>query len=426
MQSILIEGGTPLAGDIIIQGSKNAALPILAACVLTDEISVIRNVPYITDVENMLYLLQMFGAVVSRTKEAVRIDTSNMQWEAIEEIGADYEPFRQMRASIILLGPLLGKYRSARIGYPGGCNIGARPFDIHINALTAMGAEVKLNEKYIQISCPNGLNGADIRFQRVSVGATENAILAAVLAKGTTYISGAAREPEIVMLCECLQSMGAIIEGVGSASLRITGRERLCGADYRIGGDRIAAGTYLTMAAMCGGELTVRGIDSSHLDSYLRILRQTGCRLFFDEDSVSLVMRSRLMAVGPVTTEPFPGFPTDLQPLLMAAMCIADGKSMITETIFENRFTCAEQLRKMGAVIELTQNRAVIYGDVSRGLRGTVVEAKDLRGGAALLAAGLSASGVTQLFGITHLLRGYERPQEVLKGLGAKLRLEQA
>lgn len=418
MPYFAMNGGFPLKGEITVQGSKNAVLPMMAAAVLHRGITVFTNVPEITDVSDMAEILEHLGCSVSRRGDVLLIDA-----RVLENCEIPREMGRKMRSSIMLLGAVLGRLGKAVAYHPGGCCIGARPVDLHCRALEQLGAEVDCEEDQITVRARR-LTGGEIFLPFPSVGATENAILAAVAASGETRIEGCAREPEIFQLCQFLVGMGARIVGIGSSSLRIAGGEPLHDVCYRVEGDRIAAATYLYGAAACRGEVTVEGICPEYLKLPLEMLEKTGCRIERWENAVKAVSRERLKALPFVQTEVYPGFPTDLQPLWMSIMALADGTAGIRENIFEARFQAAGELIKMGAEITVEGRRAWVTG--KKQLAGQRVKAHDLRCGAALVLAGLAAKGQTRVDGIHYIKRGYEDLPGTLRELGARITEEQA
>ena len=423
MDKIRIRGGKQLNGVIRIGGAKNAALPLMAACLLTDEPLVLSNVPHLADITTMANLLGQHGAQVSlEGHDDASGHTGRVMSLTARDIVSTTAPYnlvRRMRASVLVLGPLVAREGEATVSLPGGCAIGTRPVDIHLEGLEALGAEIEVESGYIRASAPNGLRGARYAFPKVSVGATENLLLAACLASGETILENAAREPEITDLAECLIAMGAKITGLGSATLVIEGVERLHGARHEIMPDRIEAGTYAIAVAIAGGEVELAGAKMSHIDSAMAQLRQTGT-IVEDRPGGIFISRSDsdLEAVD-VGTDPYPGFPTDLQAQFLALMTVANGASVITETIFENRFMHVPELHRMGANITLQGRSALIRG--VENLAGAPVMASDLRASASLVIAGLAAEGVTEVRRIYHLDRGYERLEEKLRLVGADI-----
>jgi len=413
MDKLLIEGGSRLSGEIAISGAKNAALPILCAALLTAETVTFTNVPQLNDIGTLLELLGQMGVKVARAGDTVTLDASGLNNPV-----APYEMVKTMRASILVLGPLVARCGEARVSLPGGCAIGARPVDQHIKGLQAMGAEVRVEHGYVHATVPR-LKGARLFTDMVTVTGTENLMMAAVLADGETVIENAAREPEVVDLANCLVAMGAQISGAGSDVIRIRGVERLHGATHRIMPDRIETGTYLCAAAVTGGSVRLTGTSSSYLDAVIDKLMDAGCEVVSERDAIRLSAPARLNAVS-LRTAPYPAFPTDMQAQFMAINCVASGVAMIRETIFENRFMHAVELQRLGADIRIDGNTAVVQGVAK--LEGATVMATDLRASASLVVAGLVAEGETMIERIYHLDRGYERLEEKLAALGAKVR----
>ncbi|MEI7430374.1 MAG: UDP-N-acetylglucosamine 1-carboxyvinyltransferase [Betaproteobacteria bacterium] len=414
MDKLLIEGGTPLAGDVAISGAKNAALPILCASLLTAEPLHLKNVPHLNDISTMLRLIGQMGVEVSMEGNEGLILCSH----GLNNPVAPYDMVKTMRASILVLGPLLARCGEAKVSLPGGCAIGARPVDQHIKGLQAMGAEIHVENGYI-LAKAKRLKGARIVTDMVTVTGTENLMMAAVLADGETIIENAAREPEVVDLAHCLIAMGARISGAGTDSIVIQGVERLHGATHAIMPDRIETGTYLCAAAVTGGRVRLTNTSSVYLDSVIQKLRETGCEVLAQGDEIVLNAPSRLKAVG-IRTEPYPAFPTDMQAQFMAINCVAEGSAVIRETIFENRFMHAVELIRLGADIKIDANNALVTGVPH--LDGATVMATDLRASASLVIAGLVAQGETLIERIYHLDRGYERIEEKLTRLGAKVK----
>jgi UDP-N-acetylglucosamine 1-carboxyvinyltransferase len=419
MDSMRIIGGTPIKGKIHISGAKNAALPLLAACLLTDETLTLGNVPHLADIATMANLLGQLGVGLSLNGHQKQTPTGrvmDLKAATISSITAPYELVRKMRASILVLGPLLARAGEAKVSLPGGCAIGTRPVDLHITALEKLGAEIALDNGYIHAKAPKGLIGAEVIFPMVTVTGTENVMMAATLAKGVTTIVNAAREPEVIDLAECLKAMGAEIEGIGSDRLRITGKDKLHGACHDVVADRIEAGTFAMAAAITDGDVELIGARLEHLNSVARVMEEAGVRLEATGQGLRAYRANGLKGVD-VMTEPYPGFPTDLQAQMMALMCVANGASMITETIFENRFMHVPELRRMGANITVHNSSAMVRGVPS--LTGAPVMATDLRASVSLALAGLAAKGETILNRIYHLDRGYERLEEKLAACGA-------
>ena len=414
MDKLLIQGGAPLSGDIAISGAKNAALPILCACLLTAEPLHLRNVPHLNDIATMLRLIAQMGVEVTMDgNDGLMLDS-----HALHNPVAPYDMVKTMRASILVLGALVARCGEARVSLPGGCAIGARPVDQHIKGLQAMGAEVGVEHGYVHAKASR-LKGARIVTDMVTVTGTENLMMAAVLADGETVIENAAREPEVVDLANCLIAMGARIVGAGTDRIVIQGVERLHGAMHSIMPDRIETGTYLCAAAASGGDVRLTQTSATYLDAVIDKLREAGCEIACAGNDISLKAPRRLKAVS-LRTEPYPAFPTDMQAQFMAINCVADGTAVIRETIFENRFMHAVELIRLGANIKLDGNNAVVTG-VSH-LDGATVMATDLRASASLVIAGLVAQGETLIERIYHLDRGYERIEEKLARLGASVR----
>lgn len=421
MDKIRIRGGKPLNGTIRIGGAKNAALPLMAACLLSDEPLVLSNVPHLADITTMANLLGQHGTQVSLeghdAKEGHTGRVMSLTARDIASTTAPYDLVRRMRASVLVLGPLVAREGVATVSLPGGCAIGTRPVDIHLSGLEALGAEIEVESGYIRASAPQGLRGARYAFPKVSVGATENLLLAASLADGQTILENAAREPEITDLAECLIAMGAKITGVGSDTLVIEGVSKMHGAQHEIMPDRIEAGTFAMAVAIAGGEVLLEGARLSHIDAAMDQLRRTGTVVEGREGGIFVSRTgSEILAVD-VETDPYPGFPTDLQAQFLALMTVANGASVVTETIFENRFMHVPELHRMGANITL-QGRSALVRGVER-LEGAPVMASDLRASASLVMAGLVAEGETEVRRIYHLDRGYERLEEKLQLVGA-------
>lgn len=412
-----IKGGNPLRGKLWISGAKNAALPLLTASLLTDETLTLANVPQLADIATMANLLGQHGVSIGLTATGGKGHTVELCAKNITSTTAPYELVRKMRASILVLGPLVARAREAKVSLPGGCAIGTRPVDLHISALRQMGAEITLSDGYIHASAPGGLQGAEIIFPLVTVTGTENILMAAALAKGETTIINAAREPEVSDLAHCLVAMGAEIEGIGTDKLRVVGKDRLHGAHHQVISDRIEAGTFAMAAAITGGDLELIGARMDCLKSMFRILATAGVRGEETAEGIRVWCEGERVSGVDVMTEPFPGFPTDLQAQFMALMCTAQGASMITETIFENRFMHVPELARMGANITVHGSSAMVRG-VAR-MRGAPVMATDLRASVSLALAGLAADGETILNRIYHLDRGYERLEEKLGACGA-------
>ena len=414
MDKLLIEGGVPLTGEIGVSGAKNATLPILTAALLTGEPLTVSNVPHLRDVTTMLNLLAQMGVAVSMDEKlGVELAASN-----ITDPVASYELVKTMRASVLVLGPLVARCGEARVSLPGGCAIGLRPVDQHLKGLQAMGAEVSIEHGYISVRAKR-LRGANICMDLVTVTGTENLMMAATLAAGTTRIENAAREPEVVDLADCLNAMGARVRGAGSDVITIEGVERLHGARHRVMPDRIETGTFLAAAAATGGSIRLTGARPDILDSVLEKLREAGAHIETGQDWISLGTNGALNAVN-VRTSPYPAFPTDMQAQFMALDSVARGTALVTETIFENRFMHVQELKRLGADIEVEGNTAVVKGVPH--LDGATVMATDLRASASLVLAGLIARGTTTVERVYHLDRGYERIEEKLTRLGARIK----
>ncbi len=418
MDSILVRGNGPLKGAIPIAGAKNACLTLMPATLLSDEPLTLTNAPRLSDIKTMTQLLQSLGAEVTSMQGGQVLALSSHD---LTNLTADYDIVRKMRASNLVLGPLLARAGRAIVSLPGGCAIGARPMDLHISGLEALGAEIELKEGYLHAHAPRGLKGAVIEQRFASVGATENIVMAATLAKGTTVLRNAAREPEIVDLVACLRAMGAQIVGEGTSTIEIQGVDRLHGATHRVVADRIELGTYMIAPAIAGGEVELLGGRRDLVSSFSDKLEEAGVEITEDKAKGSLTVRcknGRVEAVN-VRTEVFPGFPTDLQAQMMALMCTANGTSVLEETIFENRFMHAPELTRMGARIEVHGGHATVSG-VER-LKGAPVMATDLRASVSLILAGLAAEGETLVRRVYHLDRGYEHVEEKLSAVGADI-----
>jgi UDP-N-acetylglucosamine 1-carboxyvinyltransferase len=414
MDKLLIEGGRPLEGEVRVSGAKNAALPILCAALLAREPLVVTNLPQLKDVKTMRSLLSQMGvAQDARTPGTVSLDAATIDWPL-----APYELVKTMRASILALGPLVARCGEARVSLPGGCAIGLRPVDQHVKGLSAMGAEIDLEHGYISARAKR-LVGTRYVFDVVTVTGTENLLMAATLAEGTTTLENAAREPEVVDLARCLTSMGANIAGAGTDRIVIEGVERLHGATHAVMPDRIETGTYLAAIVAAGGDATVRGTQADTLEAILGKLAEAGAEVTVMDDAIRIARREPLKAFN-LRTAPFPGFPTDMQAQMMAVATRAEGTSVITETIFENRMMHVQELVRLGAEIEVEGNTAIVRG-VGK-LTGADVMATDLRASACLVIAGLMAAGATTIDRIYHLDRGYERIEEKLSQLGASIR----
>ncbi len=413
MQQFLVSGGATLKGDVVISGAKNAALPILFATILAEQPSVLSNVPVLKDIDTTFKLLRIFGAEVSRDDHQVTVDAT-----AIHSQMAPYELVKTMRASILALGPLLARFGHAEVSLPGGCAIGARPVNLHIDGLRKMGAEITVEAGYIKAKATR-LKGAHIFMDIVSVTGTENLMMAAVLADGLTIIENAAREPEVVDLAKYLIAMGADIQGAGTDTIRITGKEKLHGARHTVLPDRIETGTFLVAAAVTGGDVTCLNASPAELEVVLEKLREAGADVTTGPDWIRLNMTGRTLKSVNVKTVPHPGFPTDMQAQFTVLNVVAEGVGMVTETIFENRFMHVPELQRMGADIQLEGNTALIKHTDK--LMGAQVMATDLRASASLVIAGLVAEGETVVDRIYHIDRGYEQIEHKLKGLGANI-----
>jgi UDP-N-acetylglucosamine 1-carboxyvinyltransferase len=415
MDRIRIRGGRPLAGEIVIGGSKNAGLPLMAAGLLTDERLLLTNVPGLADIKTMAALIGQLGVAVERPGDDGRALSIG---GAIASTEAPYDIMRKMRASVLVLGPLVARIGEARVSLPGGCAIGTRPIDLHLKGLEQMGATIRLDAGYVVASAPHGLHGATIVFPFPSVGATENLLMAASLADGRTVLANAAREPEISDLADCLVAMGAEIEGIGTDRLTIDGVRRLSGASHAIIPDRIETGTYACAAAIAGGQVHLRGARIDHLGALVHALAEAGVEVVARDGGLT-VKRMNGLHGADVVTEPYPGFPTDMQAQFMALMCVSDGAAMITETIFENRFMHVPELNRMGARINVRGASAIVRGVPA--LSGASVMATDLRASVSLVLAGLAAQGETIVNRVYHLDRGYEAVEQKLAACGADI-----
>ncbi len=415
MDKLLIKGRSPLNGEIYASGAKNSALPILASSLLSDSPLTVGNLPHLNDVTTMLELLGSMGVDVMLSDEMeVQVDASS-----IKNLDARYELVKTMRASILVLGPLLARFQGATVALPGGCAIGSRPVNLHIEAMRSMGAEITIEDGYIKASVDGRLKGSKISFDPVSVTATENVIMAACLAEGITTIQNAAKEPEVIDLANCLISMGARIEGAGSDTIKIEGVETLAGSAFSVMPDRVEVGTYLTAAAMTGGKVKIKSAKPEYLTSVITKLESTGALIQTGEDWVEITMEKDRPSSTSLTTGPYPSFPTDMQAQFVALNSIAEGNSTVTETVFENRFMHVQEIARMGGNIILKGNTAMIEGINT--LKGAPVMATDLRASASLVLAGLVAKGSTTIDRIYHIDRGYERIEEKLKMLGADI-----
>ena len=413
MEKLIIQGGTPLEGRIRVSSAKNAVLPIIAATLLASTPSTLLEIPDLEDVHTICDVIASLGVKVTKDGDNITFDAST-----ISAVEAPYDLVRRMRASFLVMGPLLARKGEARIALPGGCAIGSRPIDLHLKAFEALGATITMGEDFVEAKAPEGLKGNLIYLDFPSVGATENVIMAATFAEGKTIIENAAEEPEIVDLATFLNSMGANIRGAGTDVIRIEGVKELKGAVHTVIPDRIEAGTYLIAAAMAGGNVYVENALSEHLKPVVAKLKEAGVTVEEDIDGIRVISDGNLKATD-IKTLPYPGFPTDMQAQFMAMATIAKGKSTVMETVFENRFMHVGELQKMGASIEVDDRKAFVTG-VDQ-LVGAEVEATDLRCGAALVCAGLAAKGVTKVGQLTHIDRGYDNLVTKLKGIGANI-----
>ena len=421
MDKIIIEGGKRLAGTIPVSGAKNAALTLLPCALLTEEPLTLRNLPRLADIDSFQHLMTQFGVSTAiagaRPEDFGRVMT--LKATRLTSTTAPYDLVRKMRASILVLGPMLARAGEATVSLPGGCAIGNRPIDLHLKALEALGAQIELAAGYVRAIAPEGgLPGGRYSFPVVSVGATENALMAAVLAKGKSTLHNAAREPEIVDLCNLLVAMGAQIEGIGSSELTIHGVPRLHGATYAVMADRIEAGSYACAAAITGGEVTLTGAKFEEMEATVQALREAGVKVEPVANGLHVYADGPIRAIT-LSTAPYPGFATDMQAQLMALLCRAEGTSVLTETIFENRYMHVPELNRMGAHIETSGRTAIVHG--APHLTGAEVMATDLRASMSLVIAGLAAEGETQVHRLYHLDRGYERLEEKLALLGAQI-----
>jgi UDP-N-acetylglucosamine 1-carboxyvinyltransferase len=418
VDKIVIEGGSRLAGEVTVGGAKNAALPVLIASLLTAEPCVYDQVPRLADIRTTFKLLSGLGVKVDQQKWLDGGEGLTLQAAGVHKLEAPYDLVKTMRASFLVIGPLVARFGEARVSTPGGCAIGARPVNLHLKGLEALGATIEQTHGYVEAKAAR-LRGAKIYLDLPSVGATENLMMAATLADGTTIIENAAKEPEIEDLARALNAMGARVSGAGSDIIRIDGVPELHGATHRIIPDRIEAGSFVIAAAITGGEVFVRGARADHLEAFLIKLKEAGVACAADAGGIRVSRPGAIKSVD-ATTLPYPGFPTDLQAQMMALMAVADGVSVITETIFENRFMHAQELDRMGAQIQLEGNRAIVRG--VRELSGAPVMASDLRASIALVLAGLVASGTTEVSRVYHLDRGYEQVEKKLSQLGARIK----
>ncbi len=423
MDQIQIRGGRTLTGSIEISGAKNAALPLMAASLLSAERLTLTNVPRLADIATLATLLAQHGVVAERHESGVngasRDGTMSLTAERITNTPAPYDLVRKMRASVLVLGPLLARCGEANVSMPGGCAIGTRPVDLHLAALEKLGADIELADGYVRARAPHGLRGGEIHFPLVSVGATENVLMAAVLAEGESVLTNAAREPEVADLAHCLIAMGADIEGVGTERLVIRGQSSLHGAEYAVMPDRIETGTYAVAAAITGGDIELVGGDPGNLGAVIEVLRESGVRVEESPKGLRVSRRGNAIEAVDISTQPYPGFPTDMQAQMMALLALSNGASMISETIFENRFMHVPELARMGADISLQGSSALVRGVA--GLRGAPVMATDLRASVSLVLAGLAAEGESSVSRVYHLDRGYDRLVEKLAACGADI-----
>ena len=414
MEKLLIKGGKSLLGEIDCSGAKNAALPVIAASILSSDDITLKNLPYLQDITTMFELIGSMGADISLDEKMnFKLNTSNLS-----NLEARYELVKTMRASILVLGSMVAKYGYAKIALPGGCAIGTRPVNYHLNALEKLGAEISLNNGYIEAKAKK-LIGSSIEFEGVTVTGTENLMMAASLADGLTVLTNVAKEPEISDLADFLNSMGAKISGAGTDEIRIEGVEELNGTTFKIPADRIEAGTYLVAAAITNGKITIKKIDSARMGSIIETLQKAGAEVCLNENSISLDMTKNTIKPVDIVTAPFPGFPTDMQAQFTVLNCIGHGESSVKETIFENRFMHVQELNRMGTDITINGTTALINGVDS--ISGAQVMATDLRASASLILAGLIAKGETIVDRIYHIDRGYERIEEKLSNLGAEI-----
>ena len=415
MDKLIIKGGRKLSGDVTVSGSKNASLPIFCATLLASGQHEISNVPFLRDINTTIKVLESLGAKVDGNGNIVRIDTSG-----VNNVEATYELVKTMRASVLVLGPLLARFGRARVSLPGGCAIGARPIDQHLKGLKALGADIHLAHGYVEAKAKR-LKGARVNFDMPTVGGTEHLMMAASLAKGESILENAAREPEIVDLANMLNGMGARIEGAGTDTIRITGVSELAPATYRVMPDRIEAGTFMCAAAITGGDIRIHAMQLEHLDALVFKLQDAGVEII-NKDGVVRVKGPKKICSINIKTRPYPGFPTDMQAQFMALMCVADGASVVSENIFENRFMHVSELLRFGADITVEGNSATVKG--VKKLSGAPVMATDLRASASLILAGLAADNTTEVSRIYHLDRGYESIEKKLAGLGADIQRE--
>lgn len=415
MEELIIEHTEKLSGEVLVQGSKNSALPILAATILCNDTCIIENCPHLSDVDSSIDILNSLGAKVTKDNGAIVIDSSGINNYKIQK-----KMMTKMRSSILFLGAIVSKLNKAEIYFPGGCKLGPRPIDWHLKALSQMGLKIDIQDDLLKCELDGKFSGAKIILPLPSVGATENIILAAVLAKGTTLISNAAREPEVCDLCNFLNSCGAKISGMGSSIIEIEGVTKLHGTRHRVIPDRIVAATFMAAVVATTGEVVVKNVIPEHLKSIISTIEKSGCEINCNKDYLRVKSLKRANAIGQVITVPYPGFPTDAQALLMAMCTTAKGKTEFIENIFENRYKHVDELLKLGADISLLGKKAVVTG--VKTLYGNKLKAHDLRGAAALVIAALQAEGETRIEGLWHLDRGYETFEEYLKNIGAKIK----
>lgn len=418
MEKLFIQGGRRLSGTVKVSGAKNAVLPVIAASLLASTPSVIEEIPDLDDVKTITEVLQYLGLNTRREPGRLFVDSTG-----IKSCEASYELVRKMRASFLVMGPLLSRFQEARISQPGGCAIGTRPIDLHLKGFEALGAEIIQGHGFIEARAPKGLQGAKIYLDFPSVGATENIMMAASLAKGQTIIENAAQEPEIVDLANYLNAMGANVRGAGTNAIRIEGVQKLIGTTYAVIPDRIEAGTYMVAAAITGGDVLLKNVLYEHLKPLVAKLKEAGVTIEQDVDQIRVISSGVLRAVD-IKTLPYPGFPTDMQAQFMALMSVAEGSSVVSETVFENRFMHVDELKRMGASIRVDGRIAMLDG--VKQLTGCPVTATDLRAGAALVLAGLAAEGQTEIGSVYHIDRGYDRIVDKLRGLGADISRREA
>jgi len=414
MDKLIIKGSSQISGSVNVHGSKNAALPIIVSSLLSDKSLKLLNVPNVVDVSNLITLLKNYGVKILRNKNIVNINPKK-----IKNLSADYDVVRKMRASILILGPLLSRFGEAKISLPGGCAIGTRPIDIHLTGLSKLGANFEIQNGFVVGNVKSQLKGNKINLPFPSVGATENVLMASVLAKGETKITNAAREPEIEDLSNCLIKMGAKIEGHGSKTIYVQGVTNLKKAQHKIISDRIVAGTYIIAALMLNSNLEIKNFNTEYLKSLINVLKKMGANLKINNNSIKVLKGPKLKSTN-ISTSPYPGFPTDLQAQLMSLMCVSNGKSKIKETIFENRFMHVPELNRLGANITVEKDTATILGNQI--FKGAQVMASDLRASISLVLAAMNANGQTTLNRVYHLDRGYENIEKTLGNLGVKIK----